>query len=263
MIDRIAENRPPSAVLRLRSGQVRRCAPHGAYRRPPLCTAWCTPQKNKVILIFLLVFLIILFPLRVFAEKKEQEKENLVSNEEFLRESGRTLLTKAFLDFPRTESRFIFVNSEEENPANWLLEDELASYLQSLNFQVAVHPGGAQNEKPEAWSLFYRIIQMKLSYPQVERRGFLGLGSKLVTRKVKLNLSFRLEEKKSGKVLWSKRETEERSDLVKKTTIKYLNNDSYSFLSPPLPEDPQAKYMEPALVAAVVGGLIYLFFANR
>jgi hypothetical protein len=84
-----------------------------------------------------------------------------------------------------------------------------------------------------------------------------------VTRRAQLNLSFRLEEKENGKVLWTKRETEERSDMVKKQNIKYLNNNSYSFLSPPLPEDSQAKYVEPAMVAAVVGGLIYLFFANR
>jgi hypothetical protein len=102
---------------------------------------------------------------------------------------------------------------------------------------------------------------MKLSYPQVKRKGFFG--PKWLTRKANLNVSFRLEEKESGKVLWSKRETEQRSDMVEKQTIKYLNNDSYSFLSPPLPEDSQAKYIEPALVAAVVGGLIYLFFANR
>lgn len=235
MSDRKVKNRPRSAV-----------------RRPP---------RNKVILILLVIFLTTSLPLQVFAEEKEQRKENLVSNEEFLRESVRILLRKAFLDFPRAESRFIFVNSEEENPANWLLEDELVSYLQSLNFQVALHQGSAQNERSKAWSLFYRIIEMKLSYPKVKRKGFFG--HKLVTRKAKLNLSFRLEEKENGKVLWTKRETEERSDMVKKHSIKYLNNDSYSFLSPPLPEDLQAKYIEPALVAAVVGGLIYLFFANR
>jgi len=226
--------------------------PRSAVRRPP---------QNRVILILLVIFLTMLFPVRVFADKKEQEKENPVSNEEFLRESVRVLLGKTFLDFPRTESTFIFVNPEEEDSANWLLEDELVSYLQSLNFQVALHPGGGQNELPKAWSLFYRIIQMNLSYPQVKRKGFFG--PKWLTRKANLNVSFRLEEKESGKVLWSKRETEERSDIVKKQTIKYLNNDSYSFLSPPLPEDSQAKYIEPALVAAVVGGLIYLFFANR
>ncbi len=250
MIDRKAEVRPPSfafaqdksAVLRLRSGQVRRL-------------------QKKIIVILLLIFLAISFPVQVFAEKEEQEKESLISNEEFLRESVRILLHKSFLDFPRAESRFILVNSEEENPANWLLEDELVSYLQSKNLQVALHTGSVQNEFPKSWSLFYRVIEMKLSYPQVRRKGFFG--HKLVTRKAKLNLSFRLEEKESGKVLWTKRETEERSDVVKKQTIKYLNNDSYSFLSPPLPEDLRARYIEPALVAAVVGGLIYLFFANR
>ncbi|MCK4385360.1 MAG: hypothetical protein KAW52_03765 [candidate division Zixibacteria bacterium] len=220
-----------------------------------------SPQKNKVILILLAIFLTISLPLQVFAEKKDQKKEDPVSNEEFLRESVRNVFHKAFVDFPRAESKFVFVNSEEENPANWLLEDELVSYLQSKNLQVALHPGGGQNEFPKAWSLFYHIIEMKLSYPQVKRKGFFG--HKLVTRKAKLNLSFRLEEKRSGRVLWTKRETEERSDVVKKQTIRYLNNDSYSFLSPSLPEDLQAKYIEPALVAAVVGGLIYLFFASR
>lgn len=220
-----------------------------------------SPQKNKIILIILMISLIISFPLQVFAEKEKQKKENSVSNEEFLRESVRTLLHRSFLDFPRAESRFIFVNSEEENPANWLLEDELVSYLQSLNFQVAIRPGSGQNEFPEAWSLYYRIIHMKLSYPQVKRKRLFG--HKLVIRKAKLNLSFRLEEKESGKVLWTKRETEETKDVVKKQMIKYLNNDSYSFLSPPSPEDSQTKYIEPVLVAAAVGGLIYLFFANR
>lgn len=235
MIDRISENRPPFA-------------------------ADCR-QKNRIILTLLLIFLTISFPLQVFGETKEQKEENLVSNEEFLRESVRTLLHTAFLDFPGAESRFIFVNSEEENPANWLLEDELIPYLQSLNLQVALRSGDRQKEFQETWSLFYRIIQLKLSYPKVKRKGFLG--HKVVTRKAKLNVSFRLEEKESGKVLWTKRETQEESDTVEKRDIKYLNNDSYSFLSPTLPEDSQAKYVEPALVAAVVGGLIYLFFANR
>jgi hypothetical protein len=235
MIDRMAEKRPPSAVRGL-----------------PL---------SKILLIILMGFLTVPHPLQVFAAEGEQNGKTLLSNEEFLRESVRNLFDQTFLDFPKSESRLVLVNSEEENDANWLLEDELISYLQSLDFQVALHPGSGQKEVPEVWSLFYQIIEMKLSYPQVKRKGFFG--RKLVTRKAKLNLSFRLEEKESGKVLWTKRETEEKSDVVEKQAIKSLNNDSYLFLSPPLPEDPQARYLEPALVAAVVGGLIYLFFANR
>ncbi len=235
MIDRIADNCPRSAV-----------------RRPPL---------RKIFLILSSVFLTISLPLQVLADRNEQKNETPVSNEEFLRESVRALFDRTFIDFPRSESRFVLVNSEEKNDANWLLEDELISYLRSLEFQVALHPGSGQKDTPKAWSLFYQIIEMQLSYPQVKRKGFFG--HKLVTRKAKLNLSFRLEEKESGKVLWTKRETEERSDVLEKQVIESLNNDSYTFLSPPLPEDLRSRYIEPALVATVVGGLIYLFFANR
>jgi hypothetical protein len=220
--------------------------------------------KNKLIPILFMVLLAISFPLQVFAEEaeeKEQKKEDLISNEEFLRESVRMLLREAMVDLPLPESRFMLVKPQEENSANWLLEDELVSYLRPLNVHVALDAGANSNELPQAWSLFYHIIEMKLSYPEVKRKGIFG--HKSVIRKAKLNLSFRLEERKSGKVLWTKRETGERSDVVKRSAIKYLNNDSYSFLSPTLPEDPQARYLEPALVAAVVGGLIYLFFANR
>jgi hypothetical protein len=234
MIDRIAESGPPSAV--------------------------CSLPLSKFFLILSWVFLSISLPLQVLADSDEQEKEIPVSNEEFLRQSVRDLFDNAFFDFPQSEPRFVLVSSEEENYADWLLEDELVSYLQSLDFQVALHPGG-QKETPGAWSLFYHIIEMKLSYPQVKRKGFFG--HKLVTRKAKVNLSFRLEEKESGKVLWIKRKTQEKSDVVEKQAIKFLNNASYPFLSPPLPEDLQTRYLEPALVAAVVGGLIYLFFANR
>jgi hypothetical protein len=224
-------------------------------------TAENRPPLSKVLLVILLGFLTVPPPLQVFAAEGEKNKQTPVSNEEFLRESVRGVFHRAFLDFPRSESKLVWVNSEEENDANWLLEDELISYLHSLDFHVALHPGNGQKETPEGWSLFYQIIELKLSYPQVKRKGFLG--RKLVTRKAKLNFSFRLEEQESGKVLWTKRETEEKSDVIEKQAIKSLNNNSYPFLSPPLPEDLQTRYLEPALVAAVVGGLIYLFFANR
>lgn len=232
-----------------------------AENSPRICTTRCIPPRNNLLLILLVIFLTMSIPIQVFGDDNEEKKENVISNEEFLRESVRGLLGKAFVDFPQSESGFVFVNPEEENPANWLLEDELVSYLKSSNFQVALNPGKEQNEFPKAWLLFYRIIEMKLSYPQVRGKGLFG--HKLVTRKAELNFLFRLEEAESRKILWTKRETGEKEDLIKKQKIKYLNNDAYSFLSPSLPEDSRAKYIEPALVAAVVGGLIYLFFANR
>jgi hypothetical protein len=153
------------------------------------------------------------------------------------------------------------LKAEEEHPGNWLLEDELVFYLLSSNYKVTLRSTEPNNNLPESWSLFYRIIEMSLNYPKIERKGFLG--KRMVTREAWLNLSFRLEDNATGKVLWTKRGKEERSDLIKRSMIKSVNNQSYPFLSPPLPDDPQSRFLEPALVVAVVGGLIYLFFANR
>jgi len=189
------------------------------------------------------------------------EQENPPSNEEFLRSSLRSLFEKAFNNFPEANSKLIFLKAEEDHPANWLLEDELISYLLSLKYQVGSSAPDSIYSLSESISLFYRIIELKLDYPKVQRKGFLG--TKLVTRKVSLNLSLRLEDESTGKVLWSKREKQEKMNLVKKSMIKSLNNESYPFLSPSLSGDSQGKYLEPALLTAVVGGLIYLFFANR
>ena len=215
----------------------------------------------KIICAWFLACVVWLSHLESFAEESEKFLENPPSNEEFLRASIKPLLGRTFDGFPQANLKLLLLKAEEDHPANWLLEDELLTYLLSLNYQVTLHSTERNSILSESQSLFYRIIEMSLDYPKIKRKGFLG--ERIVTRKASLNLSFRLEDKVTGKVLWTKREKEERSDLIKKNRIKSVNNQSYPFLSPSLPADSQSRFIEPALVVAVVGGLIYLFFANR
>jgi hypothetical protein len=195
------------------------------------------------------------------AQDEQVVLDNPPSNEDFLRSSIRSLLESTFASFPAEESKSLMVRSEDEHPADWLLKDELVSYLTSLDREVVLQPAAGGPGSEESQSLFYRIIDMSLSYPQVKRKGFLG--GRILTRRASLNLSFRLEDRTTGKVLWSERAKEEKSDLVKRSMAGSLNNKTYPFLSPSLPDDPQSRFMEPALVVAVVGGLVYLFFASR
>ncbi len=200
-------------------------------------------------------------PLESLADDIEFLRENPSSNEEFLRKSVSSLLADTLDDFPEADSELLILQAEEAHPANWLLEEELVSYLLSLNYQVVLHSKESKSVLPESKSLFYRIIEMSLDYPEIKRKSFLG--GRMVTRRSWLNLSFRLEDGATGHVLWTKRGQQERSDFIKKSMVKSLNNQSYPFLSPPLPGDSHSRFLEPALVAVVVGGLIYLFFANR
>jgi hypothetical protein len=202
-----------------------------------------------------------LFPPSGLAEEEGAVQDDPPSNEEFLRESCRSLLEGSFVDFPRERSLLLHLKSEEEHPANWLLEEELVSYLVASDYEVTLEPRTQGGTLQGSHSLSYRIIEMSLRYPEVRRKGFLG-GRNLV-RRARLNLSFRLEDTATGKVLWSKRAKEESSDLIRRSMIESVNNRTYPFLSPSLPDDPQSRYLEPALVVAVAGGLIYLFFANR
>ncbi len=218
-------------------------------------------RLTRIVLVWLLAQLISMDSLNCLAKDENPLQENPPSNEEFLRESTRSLLRRAFVDFPKTTSKLLFLKAEKEHPANWLLEGELIRHLRSLNYQVALHSEKLPDNWEESWSLFYRIIKMRMDYPRIKRKGFLG--ERMVVRYAGLNLSFRLEDNATGKVLWTRREKQSNSDLIKMKMIKSLNNQSYPFLSPSLPEDSYGRFIEPALVIAVVGGLVYLFFANR
>jgi hypothetical protein len=215
----------------------------------------------KAIIAFFLIKLVLVAPVVVGAETENQIQNPPPSNEEFLRESIKSLLKQAFDDFPQAHSRFILLKADREHPANWLLEDELISYLLSSKLQVGLRSNETSEESAESSSLFYRIIELSLDYPEIKRKGFFG--KRLVIRKASFNFSFRLEDNETGRVLWSKRGKDLRSDLIERSMIKSLNNESYPILSPSLPQDSQSRFIEPALVVAVVGGLIYLFFANR
>ncbi len=221
------------------------------------------PLQNmvKIACVWLLACMVWLCPVVACAEESGAVQENPPSNEEFLRGTIRSLFERAFVDFPDKDAKLLVLRSEEQHPAGWLLEDELVFFLLSLDREVALQSVAPSRNLEESQQLFYRIIDMNLSYPEVKRRGFLG--GRILTRRAALNLSFRLEDGATGKVLWSEKVKEERSDVIKRSMAKSVNNKTYPFLSPSLPEDPQSKYLEPALVISVVGGLIYLFFANR
>ena len=213
------------------------------------------PDESFLIRISIFLFLILFFSPLVFA----QEVKN---NETFLRDAIKEFLKESLADFPAVTSQNIFIEKEAQYPAGWLLEEELSSFLISSRYSVSLIGNfDSVSVHPDSRNLFYRIIDLKLEYPEIKSRGFLK--ETLVTRKAYLNLSFQLTEGNGGKIIWSKREVKEYSDVIKKGMFKILNNPAYPFLSPSLPESSLSKYLEAALVTAVVGGLVYLFFANR
>jgi hypothetical protein len=215
-----------------------------------------------VILIVLLALLSVLGTVSITrAEDRTPSQEILPNNEVFLRGALRSLIEETFSDFPKNTPDFVILKAEEDRAENWLLEDELLTYLMSLKFQVGLSAADSNRNLPESKLLFYRIIDLKLDYPQTQRKGIWG--RKSVTRRAGMVLSFREEDRTTGKILWSRRGQGEKTDMVQKSLIPSLNNQSYPFLCPSVSRDSWSRYVEPALVTTIVGGLVYLFFANR
>ena len=184
-----------------------------------------------------------------------QEKDKPITNENFLRRSVDRVLEDCLKEAP-VGSKTVWVTQEDENPCSWLVEEEIVSYLQKRG-AVGIEPA---NMREGDLVLSFRIIKLNLEYPEVKSKKFLG--KSWVRREAQVFLSFKLTDYR-GEVLWSKRGEEVNSDLIERGLLVDLNNKSYPFLSPEVPESRWGQYIEPVAVTIVVGALVYLFFANR
>ena len=194
----------------------------------------------------------ILFSSKSFA----QEKVAPLTNEAFLRQTIKEVLEDCLKDAP-IDSQMVWVNEEGENQSAWIVREEMVSFLSKRGPVGAGKKEGQESSSPV---LSYRIIKLNLEYPEIKRKKLFG--KSWIKRESQVALSFNLSDP-DGKILWSKRGERKNSDLLRKEELLSLNNRQYPFLCPEVPESAWGRYLEPAVVTVVVGGLIYLFFANR
>jgi hypothetical protein len=194
----------------------------------------------------------------IFAEEKA-----ILTNEEFLREGVKSFLEKAWVDFPQIELKEILLYSAEKNPANWLVEQEILSFLIIKGFRVHFRSENfsADSSLPSDFNLSFRIVDLKVTYPKIRGSGIFK--KREVQREEKISLYLQLTQMKDNSVLWLKQGEEIMSDWLKKSQLSQVGNENYSFLNPPAPSGFKEKILEPALITAIAGGLVYLFFANR
>ncbi len=180
----------------------------------------------------------------------------------------------------------VYLRPAVQHSAAWMVESKLEARLREMGIRVVVSrsvappsaTAGAQADtlaagdtlqiEPEAvgqvaetMTLEYRITELGMDYPRAWR-GFL-IGRKKVERLASVALLGRLIEDSSGALVWSGQGSATETDVVPASELPFLEGEGDAWQKGMLPAGKLGGVVEPLVVAAIVAGLVYLFYSNK
>ena len=114
---------------------------------------------------------------------------------------------------------------------------------------------------PSQLVLTYRITELGMEYPRVRRSHFVG--RKMVERHAYASLSARVVDESTGALLWVGESKGSERDVVPASELTFLEGKGESWQKGNMPSGKLGALIEPLVVAAIVGGLVYLFYSNK
>jgi hypothetical protein len=135
-----------------------------------------------------------------------------------------------------------------EHDANWLFDHLLAEELLRRGLSVSL-----EAEDPAA-TLSYRVVEIVVS-------GRSALLSNSVLRRCRVGVQ--LDFRRGDEHLWTGEGRAQLDDWIPKGELEALQHTRFDFASTELEKRTWGKYVEPVIVSAVLGSLVYLFFSNR
>ena len=123
-----------------------------------------------------------------------------------------------------------------------------------------IEPPRSDGEPPPL-RLEARIESRSVVY--LRRVGRFPFGTKGIERLVTLQAQSRLVDEASGEVVWARTGAGRRLDLVPPGDVEAVASSGQGMFRPGLPPRRGLRFVEPAIVAGVVVGLIVLFYSNR
>lgn len=138
-----------------------------------------------------------------------------------------------------------------------LLDHVFTTILEQRGIET-VH--GAQGVGDSLYALDYKVPVFRLSYPKVYRSHLIG--GKKVKREANLRVTAKLLSN-TGDVVWIGESVAEASDRFSHGDLPRIQEGSYEFVQPEMPDSGWGKIVEPVLVSAIIVGMVYLFFSNQ
>lgn len=187
------------------------------------------------------------------------EAEQIPTNMEVLKEATRQAIREGIQEIGESgeEGRPLILSAAHEHDGNWFVESLLLDELTERGFRVYVDSTGG---KPSTPRLSYRIIALQVSYLGQHRRGLFGGG--VVERLAQAELSFEIVGDAGGIVSLKQSQGRYR-DRFPSDQLSAVEHASYPFARSELDRKSWTRFLEPVIVSAVVGVLIWILYSNR
>ena len=141
---------------------------------------------------------------------------------------------------------------------------DTAAPLDSAQLAAGARPAASIVDKrpldPEAAVLEYRVATLGVTYTDVHKARIFGASE--VERSAQASLAARLLSPQGG-LVWTGHGSGAVLDRVPQDMLPSLEDNLYQFHPPTLPSGDITKFLEPAIVVALVSGLVFLFYTNR
>jgi len=193
----------------------------------------------------------------------EADQQTALTNLGLLRLTVEEAIEGACDRLPLLKPKTLCLRSESDAPGNWMVEHALVQSLQPRNFRVFIPDTSGEQSKAgcrDRTVLRYRVVDLDLHYTTTRRKHLFG--PQLVARQVHLHILLRLDGQ-DGEVLWTEEVEGTKEDWILAKMQDVVEREPLPFTPPQLKTDGWNRLAEPALLSAVVGGLIYLFYSTQ
>jgi len=194
---------------------------------------------------FITLVLAAAFPLASRAQEGKAHPANLV----LAQRAAKAAAERVVGDIP-PGSRILVLVTESSRPLDWAVEEALMGALDRAGFQVfRTAPGGDS-------SAFLRCRTVDVGLTYQEKAGG-------VERIARVRIAYHLTQGDAGRVLASGDDLGTAQDVVTASALPGLEGPELVPVWLKAREGLGSRLVEPALISAVVAGLIYLFYSSK
>ena len=234
---------------------------------------------------FIVVTLSVLALCPVAASGREVPGKGLMTNVALMEKTTSAAVDSLVQLLPFPLRGPVLLGATIPHDAAWMVENFLGGRLREKGVKVvvsAVPPAPAVPDTSEAdttvvsdslrvsaapeseqgmLNLEYRVTELGMEYPRAWRPHHFG--QKRVERVAIVSLYGRLIDQNSGTLVWAGEGRATQRDVVPASKLPLLEGKGPDWQKGTLPAGKLGAIVEPFVVAAIVVGLVYLFYSNK